>query len=452
VHVYKTPKFILHNIMYVIVVSTDIVSSSKLWLINNGEWMRDRILFHNAIIQNWADAHEFNILPSSPEGDAFILWKIAVKEGYIDKVKHLQAQFKYHLDKTGELAVHSEFMTDGDKLADKNTVKDEKELVLEKVGIYIRVGIAYHRYTGAPPTSSLWKEVKYMHAKHPAGCGGRQRLTTYTGKLVTNSETLETISPAGGLAVAETLEDTTITVTRDDIFEYKRSGHEYAWAVRNRRRFAKTSLMSYVKRESKAVLFIKTRGKTPWPELYPWPYKGKLIKTKRGNTQILTFSAEDKGHIAKCESSIMNALRYVNACVEKTGITPTEFNVGISAGHVRIRYSPFITLDACCWVEDIFGDTVNLAARAAGAGLVEESSEYSAMNETLGTIYAEHTVTAPGGVVDRGDIRKRKLRDLFNSKGQLSHITVPLRADIKRKDIHAGEGGVLAKFTIIIKP
>jgi hypothetical protein len=453
--------------MYVFVVSTDIVSSSELWLSNNGEWMRDRILFHNAIIQNWADAHEFNILPSSPEGDAFILWKITVTDDYFDEVKQLQAQFKYHLDKTGELAVHSEFMTDGDKLTDKNTVTGGTKLALGKFGIYIRVGVAYSKYgQGARPLERLWEKVMYKHAAHLGDSCINDSLYTYRGKLITNSEDLEMISPAGGLAVAQVtmnspkrvkIPDT--RVPRDEIFEYKRRGHEYDWAVRNRKRFAKTSLLSYVNRESEAVVFIKARTVIPWPTSpSPRGFSGELLKTKRGKTQILTFQADKKkkGHIKKCESAIFNAIKYMDACVKADAdITYKRFNVGISAGHVRIRYAPLITLDASCWIKDIFGDVVNIAARAAGAGLDTGGSEYKGMDATLGTIYAEHTISVSGSVPGvQGDIQKRRLRDLFSSNGQFnlhSHITVGTHDDIERKAIHAGEGGALAKFTIIIK-
>ena len=456
--------------MYVFVVSTDIVSSSRLWRVHGGEWMRDRILFHNAIIQNWADAHEFNILPSSPEGDAFILWKMAVTDDYFDEVKQLQAQFKYHLDKTGELAVHSAPFTAEDtqnRLTDKNTVTDEKELALGKFGIYIRVGVAYSKYgQGAHPSEDLWEKVMYKHAAHLGGCIN-DSLYTYRGKLVTNSEGLEMISPAGGLAVAQVatggpkrvkIPDT--KVPRDEIFEYKRGDHEYDWAVRNRRRFAKTSLLSYVNRESEAVVFIKARTSVTWPigpkDPSPSAHEGELLKTKRGNTQILTFRADDgvKGHIEKCEGAITNAIKYMDACVQADGnITHEGFNVGISAGHVRIRYAPLITLDASCWIKDIFGDVVNIAARAAGAGLTEKNSEYNGMNTTLGTIYVDYegaivdveTETQQARANTTVTVRVSELNGLKFEK-----LTLTRDGSVQRDFINAGEGDALAKFTLTI--
>ena len=132
----------------VYVVSTDIKKSSKLWAWEDGGvWMKNHIVLHHAIVQSWAIDHGFSILPNSPEGDAFVMYKKAspsaeqserVKRTMLAYAENLQHRFTMCRETTASGAPGALLIPGAEKLPDFKG-QDGKP---KQPGIYIRVGVA----------------------------------------------------------------------------------------------------------------------------------------------------------------------------------------------------------------------------------------------------------------------------------------------------------------------
>ena len=382
----------------VYVVSTDIKKSSLLWAFNGGMWMKNHIVLHHALIQVWADDYGFFILPNSPEGDAFILYTIVAHNNrearlvILTAVENLQRRFEAYRT-NGALVVHS-----SEKNYEPLTGNFGKRSEGDNLpGIRIRVGVASGKMT-----EENWKPYDYARSSFSTGC--YTNIKSYRGRIVTASENMETKSDVDGYEY----EDIDVVVPDDpkektaakyrgkkarDLHIVPMKGWELKFLHRTDKRFRELQTTMIELKKFAVVAFIHGELETEIQKTERLerlkaeendtqqarrldqetndPKLSDFIKVKRDGTQMMVIYPDPTAKHTKIgTSAIERALRMLKP--------QTTCHIGLSFGEVNISSIRLIYNGkndtgqggaVVCSTKDLFGDVVNLAARAAGAGI-----------------------------------------------------------------------------------
>lgn len=412
---------------YVYVVSTDIKKSSALWNFQQGAWMKNHILLHHVIIHVWADNYEFTIMPNSPEGDAFIMFKIVqdntkeIRRQILSAVETLQRRFEYYRN-VGALLIK------------KNTSITKKqweslESVMKEPGIHIRLGVASGVASGS---KSDMEEYTYTFSSFTPRCN--RRIKSYRGKVIEESENMEgRFKSLDGYCYLDL-----VTQNRDPYCKRAEAIHQTKltepWQlmfvpetdVRFRR--AQTEMTEVT--QFATVAFVK--GKIVYE---PNNARIEPIKVKRDTSSMWLFYPEPTASGASIGETSLNL-----ALEELKKFQSQVDYIGLSFGKINISSVPFIYNNrtqqstSVCNSKDIFGDPVNIAARAALAGIDEKKR--NELSDTLTYFYGKRkgriVLLFPWVNNNTSPMPQLTLEAIRTSFGSI-HL-------IERSQINAGEG------------
>ena len=378
----------------IFVVSTDIKKSSALWAFNNGEWMKTHLYLHHAIIQLWADDFGFTILPNSPEGDAFIMYKRGhAVRNVLKEVRGLQERFECF--RQGGMLTIPKTMK-GYKAMVKGGIFNANDGAVLRPGIHIRVGVSS---APAPCLSEAcsdndWREYNYTGTNNKTS-------VSYQGDLVKWSENMDVRAPVDGISYIQkdkgqdwpkgpwkTSWEATVSDLRPtyppfytQIWRPGRPGAPtYVLPTAMKYASNSTHLINY--QYTAAVLFING-GVESQQQHSSDNYKEYKIKIKRDDTRMVLLLAKQNSLFGVTQAvkkkqgvstevpeppntvdAMKHAKHYItNVLMKETG---KKMKIGLSVGLVNIVLLPFTTPTRTTYVMDVFGDTVNLAARAEG--------------------------------------------------------------------------------------
>lgn len=212
-------------------ISTDIKKSSVNWA-TIPKWMQKSVAFHNYVLkqvmsEDAPDNIKIQLLPNSPEGDAFT-WVFRhsdeqiLREFVIRKAREMQFLL-YQLRQDGSLKIDCTNIDDilKNEYKDIKRRKEAKKVIEEKDwygGIYVRIGVAFSK-----------KEPLSYHFER---YGSTPKYKSYRGSIITLSEEAEKV--AGFDLVPKYDETQRKTVLVAEITECYRNGNEIKFRKINR--------------------------------------------------------------------------------------------------------------------------------------------------------------------------------------------------------------------------
>jgi hypothetical protein len=433
---------------FVYVVSTDIKKSSLLWSHQGGVWMKNHIVLHHAIIQGWAIDHGFSLLPNSPEGDAFVMYRVVkrntpeFRRTILSYTQNLQRRFGMFYEKTTSGAYGALLLPHHMK-----GTLTKKDFGGKAPGIHLRVGVA-----SGEVTDTNWTPYNFKISSYESSCG--DLATSYRGEVVVQSEEMEKKSDVGGYAYRDldTLKKNIRTVPAKTVSESPFSSLEREF--HGRTDLIYRELQSTMTEETKPAVVAFIHGECVIKPEANKPIRHESIKVKRDQTQMVVFYPDRDQDKAAGETAIRRAL-----AVLKPG---PDCHIGLSFGAVSITSIRFayglsrFGSTRKCVTKDVFGDVVNLAARAAGAGVEHElfkpftTGDYRhyLLNKKCHFVILVPAQKIKNPETDvRGLTKTQLMRVIKNGKrrknhdelhGQTCHVGLHL---LDRHDINAGKKG-----------
>lgn len=334
--------------------------------------MKNHIVLHHAIVQSWAIDHGFSILPNSPEGDAFVMYKKAspsaeqrerVKRTMLAYAENLQHRFTMCRETTASGAPGALLIPGAEKLPDFKGLDGKPK----QPGIYIRVGVASGKVFNIDNWKSYFYDVSSFTKKCP-------RAQSYRGKIVDLSEKMEMASDVNGYSYID-VDAKPVDATKPLKGAEHKTAEECAYFARSleptfrtRTDVIFTELQSTMIEQKKPAVVAFIHGTC---EFNAQDALCETIKVKRDNTTMMVFYPDDarrRGRSAKNESLGQTALhRALRVLRPGSGC-----HIGLSFGDVNVTSIRFAYAGqhwGQCPTKDVFGDVVNLAARASGAGI-----------------------------------------------------------------------------------
>jgi hypothetical protein len=451
----------------VCVVSTDIKSSSKLWSYNDGVWMKNHLLFHHAIITYWAKQHQFNITHNSPEGDAFIMYKKYSNGNKPDYDAILQLQVLFEQYRQNKTLTISEF--------ERGNIFESFQKFNLSPGIYIRVGVAY-----GPLTEDNFKGYYFTGSSFNTSGSCNKSMTVYRGDLIHKSEKMEETCTTNEIKIHD---GELITKVKMHVEHKKYKLPDLQMETMNGvdRLFRKFSTQMIEIKKNATVVFVSFH---PGADKDKKALKNKIkkkcqkedwcqeIKTKRDDSLMLLFTGD--GNFKKTCDMFKNAIDGIQSdrTASDSGYEKEIllFNVGISYGNVNITEIPFVyNMDShikttgVCYHKDVFGDPVNLAARAAGLGLPpafvnNQAIEYfNCMTTNIVVLIPakktnSYTSDVAGLTVDELNCATHQpTRQIIRIPGKSGSKKIKIENVIERKIINAGDDGYLYQRVYVFK-
>lgn len=429
----------------VFVVSTDIKKSSKLWAFQGGMWMKNHILLHHAIIQVWADDFNYFILPNSPEGDAFVMYKFnsdtknIQKEDIQKEVTNLQLRFERYRS-LKRLIIQPDGSNNAvfADLVDQFGTRGNKPNV---PGIHIRVGVA----SGIVSPDSWVSYNFYTSSFHSTPT---QSVTSYRGPIVALSETMEQQSDVNGFSYASIDNPNNVTrIMASDLHKESLSEEPHScngFLHKTALKFLEFSAQQVEIERFATVAFVHHPSISDATHTKIMNHdRIESIKVKRDETMMMVFYPEKSATGPSIGDSCVQLA--LNTLYDMAG---DKTEIGISFGLVNISSTPFIfnaiapskqPTSTITSSKDLFGDVVNLAARAAGAGIEDAKKTYwkEMTHKSLEGIYTveqlQNALTTRGidSVGKKEELAKRLL-----AKVQFKHNVASDPAEKKTFPLH----------------